>query len=413
MKSQKSKVKIQNYNSKVEIINYYNIYSNITKGLFSISRICCTKTFRFFRQSHKLRLLVLLTFAFCLLNSSPVLAQSIPTSANYKMINYGFGGGGTASSSSTNYSLFGTLGQVDQGSPSSANYFIGAGLEFTLQASVSAAPTFTNPSSWYNKLKLTINRGGNDPADYKYAIRVASGSGSFQYVQNDNTLGPDLGLEDWQTYASWGASSGFNIIGLYPGTTYTAQVAAKQGDFFTQFFWSPTALATTENSTLSFDIDISSSDTETSSPYTVAIGNLSPGSVTTAPNKVWVDIATNATNGGIIYILGTNTGLLSSTASYTISALSNDLTSVSEGYGAQNSTTTQVSGGPMQAIAPYNGASNNVGILDTAKRTIYDSSNTAVTGGRVSFLIKAKASNTTPAASDYADTITVLVTGSF
>ena len=164
-------------------------------------------------------------------------AQSIPTSTNYKMINYGFGGGGTASSSSTNYSLFGTLGQVDQGSPSSTNYFIGAGLEFAIQASVSAAPTFVNPSNWYNKLKLTINRGGNDPSDYKYAIRVASGSGQFQFVQNDNTLGPDLGLEDWQTYTTWGGASGFNIIGLYLSTTYTAQVAAKQGDFFTQFFW--------------------------------------------------------------------------------------------------------------------------------------------------------------------------------
>lgn len=339
--------------------------------------------------------------------------SSPPTSSNYKLMNYGFGGGGTASSSSTNYSLFGSLGQVDQGSPSSANYFIGAGLEFTLQASVSAAPTFVNQSNWYNKLKLTINRGGNDPTDYKYAIRVASGSGEFQFVQNDNTLGSDLGLEDWQTYTTWGGASGFNIIGLYPGTTYTAQVSAKQGDFFTQFMWSPTALAATNNSTLSFDIDISLSDSETSSPYTVAIGNLSPGSVTTAPEKVWVDIATNATNGGIIYVLGTNTGLLSSTASYTISAVSNNLTSISEGYGVQNSTTAEGSGGPMQAVSPYNGVSNNVGILDTAKRTIYDSSNAAVTGGRVSFQIKAKASSTTPSANDYADTITVLVTGNF
>lgn len=343
-----------------------------------------------------------------------IFAQSSPpTSNNYKLTDFGFGSGGTATSSSSNYSLFGTLGQVDQGSPSSANYFIGAGLEYTLQASVTAAPTFTNPSNWYNKLKLVINRGGADPTDYQYAIRISSGSGAFRYVQSDNTVGDTLGLEDWQTYTLWGGSTGTTIIGLYPGTTYKVQIASKQGQFFTQFLWSPTAIASTSNSTLSFDIDIAPSDQSTSPPYILSLGNLTPGAVTSANDKVWITLATNATNGGLIYILGTNTGLLSSSVGYTISAVSNDLSSVSEGYGAQNNSTSQSSGGPMEAISPYDGAGNNVGTLDTAKRTIYDSSGAPVTDGRVSFSIKARASNTTPSANDYADTLTVLATGSF
>src|SRR6266436_3424372 len=69
-----------------------------------------------------------------------------PASANYRMVDYGFGAGGTASSSSTNYSVFGTVGEVDNASPSSQNYRFGAGLTYTLIASVPAAPTFTNPS---------------------------------------------------------------------------------------------------------------------------------------------------------------------------------------------------------------------------------------------------------------------------
>lgn len=370
----------------------------------------------------KKRIFLFMFFVFFLLSSVYYLmtvapsaqAQSTPpTSGNYKLLDYGFGGGGTATSSSSNYSLFGTLGQVDQGSPSSSNYFIGAGLEYVLQASVSAAPTFTNPSNWYNKLKLVINRGGADPSDYQYAIRIASGSGSFQYVQNDNTVGNSLGLEDWQTYTQWGGASGTTIIGLYPGTTYTVQIASKQGQFFTQFLWSPTAIASTSNSTLSFDIDIAPIDQSTSPPYILTLGNLTPGAVTTASDKVWISLSTNATNGGLIYILGTNTGLLSNSASYTISAVSNDLSSVSEGYGAQNNSVSQTSGGPMEAITPYDGTGNNVGILDTAKRTIYDSSAAPVVNGRVSFTIKARASNTTPSANDYADTLTVLTTGSF
>lgn len=360
---------------------------------------------------------LLLSNVLCLLSVAPSsMAQAVPpTSNNYKLYDYGFGSGGTASSSSTNYSLFGTVGQVDQGSPSSANYFIGAGLEYTLQASTPAAPTFVNSSNWYNKLHLTINKGGLDPTDTTYAIRIASGSGNFQYVQSDNTVGDALGSEDWQPYSSWGGAFGFNIIGLYPGTTYTVQVTAKQGQFYTQFMWSPQATAATSNPTLSFDIDVAPTDQSTSPPYSVAIGNLTPGSVTTANDRVWVSISTNSTNGGLIYILGTNTGLLSNTASHTIGAVSNDLANagVTEGYGAQNNSATQTSGGPMEAISPYNGTGDTVGILDTAKRTIYDSSGAPVTNGRVSFTLKAKASSTTPAAADYSDVLTVLATGSF
>jgi hypothetical protein len=395
------------HNFKVQIINF-----KLNLIIFKIKTVNHSIKIK----NLKLKILLsLLSIVVCLVSNAPFsMAQSTPpSSGNYKLLDFGFGAGGTATSSSPNYSLFGTLGQVDQGSPSSANYFLGAGLEYTLQASVAAVPTFTNPSNWYNKLHLVINKGGKDPQDTEYAIRIASGSGQFQYVQNDNTVGDSLRNEDWQTYSSWGGGAGINIIGLYPGTTYTVQVAARQGQFFTQFLWSPAATASTDNSSLSFDIDVSPTDQSTNPPYTLAIGQLSPGTITTANDKIWVSLTTNATNGGLIYIEGTNTGLLSSTVSHTISAVSNDLTSVSEGYGAQNNSATQTSGGPMEAVSPYDQTGNTVGILDTAKRTIYDSSGAPVTSGRVSFQIKAKASNTTPSANDYADVITVLATGSF
>jgi len=365
-------------------------------------------------MKHKYILINSLILSLLIHFTSVAFAQNPPSSTNYKIVNYGFGGGGIASSSSTNYSLFGTLGQVDQGSPSSANYFIGAGLEFTLQASVPATPTFVNSSNWYNKLKLTINRGGNDPADYKYAIAIASGSGQFQYVQNDNTVGDALGLEDWQTYSSWGGASGTTIIGLYPGTLYTAKVAAKQGDFYTNLMWGPTAQATTENPTLIFDIDVSPTDSETAGPYTVNIGNLSPATVTAANDKVWVDLTTNANSGGVIYVQGTNTGLESQTALHTINTVpaKNDLGDALEGYGAQYNTLFATSGN-MEVVNPYDGTGTTVGVLDTAKRTMFDSTLAPVTGGRVSFTLKAKASNTTPSATDYADTLTVIATGNF
>ena len=359
-------------------------------------------------------LILSLATSFQLLAPSTAFGQSTPpTSGNYKLAEFGFGSGGTATSSSLNYSLLGTLGQVDQGSPSSSNYFLGAGLEFTLQASSPAAPTFVNPSNWYNKLSLTINRGGNDPDDTEYAIRIASGSGSFQYVQNDNTVENVLGDDDWQSYASWGGVSGTTIVGLYPGTLYTVQVAARQSDFFTQFMWGPTASASTDNSTLSFDIDISTSDSETAAPYILAVGNLTAGSVSTSTNKVWIDFATNANNGGFLSISGTNNGLQSTTVAHTINSQTADLTAQPSGYGARSNSATQTSGGPMTALTPFNGISDNVGALTSSRVYIYDTSEAPVVGGRVSFELKAKASNTTPSANDYTDTLTVLATGSF
>ncbi len=349
------------------------------------------------------------------INISQVFAQSTPpTSSNYKVLDFGFGAGGTASSSSNLYSLLGSLGQIDQGSPSSANYFLGAGLEYELTATAPAAPTFVNQSNNYNKLHLTINRGGNNPADYEYAIQIASGSGQIYYVQSDNTLSVNFTLTGWQTYASRGADSGFDIIGLDQGATYTARVAARQGPFYTQSDWGPySTSATTSSPTLSFDINIGTSDTPTSPPYTLNIGSLTPGSVGTSANRAWIDVSSNAANGVLISINGSNNGLLSTSTSSTISSATNDLTAQPAGYGAQSYSVSEGAGGPMQPVSPYDGSGNNVGVVDTSKRYMFNSSQAPVTNGSVGFQLKAKPSTTTPAANDYTDTLTIIATGSF
>jgi len=68
-----------------------------------------------------------------------------------------------------------------------------------------------------------------------------------------------------------------------------------------------------------------------------------------------------------------------------------DLGSASQGYGLIDNTVSQTSGGPMQKLSPYNGAADNVGLLDTTKRTIFDSSSQPVTNGQGVFNLKAKA----------------------
>lgn len=340
-------------------------------------------------------------------------AMAGPTSTNYELKDYTFGGGGTQDSSSTNYKIFGVAGETEFGKPGSANYKAGAGLIYTMQANLPPAPTFTNPANYYNKLNIVINQGGN-PSDAKYAIAISTDNFATEtkYVQNDNTVGATLGLEDWQTYSSWGGASGIDIIGLTPGTTYTVKVAAKRGNF-TETGFGPTTQASTVNASLTFDIDVAATDTETNPPFSVAIGELTPATVITASNKVWVDVDTNGTGGASIYVYDANAGLKSSNTNYTITAVSNNLAAISEGYGARGSTVAQTSGGPMRKVAPFDGTGDTVGILDSTKRIVFDSTNQPVTAGRVSFEIKAKAGVVAKAASDYADTLTVIASATF
>jgi hypothetical protein len=331
-----------------------------------------------------------------------------PQSTNYEIKEYGFGSGGTSGSDSTNYTIFGTSGETDASQVQSANFKTNGGLVFTMQANIPPAPTFTNPSNYYNKLHLVLSTG-NNPSDTTYAIAISADnfSSDTRYVQSDNTIGATLGSEDWQTYTTWGGASGFDIIGLQPDTTYTVKVTAEQGNF-TQSSWSATSQVATANVTLSFDIDTSSTDTETSAPYTVSMGNLTSGSVTTAPDYIWLDLSTNAEYGGHIYLYDSYTGLRSSSLNYTISSSSTNLAAAQEGYGIKVNTTSN-----LTAQSPYNGASDNVGVVDTTIREVFNSGNAPVSNGRGSLAVKAKISSTTPASNDYEDTITLVASGAF
>lgn len=334
----------------------------------------------------------------------------MPASTNYQLKDYGFGtGGGGASSGS--YALDGTTGEQSAGSLTGTNYDLGSGLLFTNQANVPAAPTFTNPNSYYNKLKIVLDTGGN-PSDTKFAIAISTDNFvTTNYVQSDHTVGAALGLEDYQTYTAWGGAGGALIIGLSPSTTYQVKVKAWQGEF-TETGYGPIATASTVSPQLSFDIDVSATDSDTNPPFATNFGNLFAGTVTDSPEKIWVDLDTNAESGGRIYVASSNAGLQSTVASYTISAVTGNLTALSEGYGAQGSTVSQGAGGPLSIATAYNLTSNNVAVTDSTIREIFATS-TPVTAGRGSFLLKAKSSAVTPAANDYRETLTVVASASF
>lgn len=344
------------------------------------------------------------------LSYSLFVLLALPASTNYQLKSFEFGGGG-ADLGSTNYALEGIFGETI-GEQASANYQAWPGLIFVQQANTPRAPTFENTGNWYNKLKITINTS-NNPSDASFAVAISDDNwATTNWVQDDNTVGSSLGIEDFQTYTNWGGASGEFIIGLSSSTTYKVRVKARQG-LYTESPLGPEASAATVSPSLSFDIDVSSVDEETSPPYQVDLGDLALGSVTTASDKIWIDLATNAEAGGYVYLYGQNSGLLSSTASYTISALTGNLASQTEGFGVRGDSVSESSGGPLALVSPYDGAADNVGTVDTTIREILSSSSNPITGGRSSILVKAKPSTVTPAAADYVDTITMIASSTF
>ncbi len=335
---------------------------------------------------------------------------ALPASTTYELKDYGMGSGGTANSTSTTYGMTGISGEQSAGKLSGTAYDLGSGMIFTNQANVPSAPTFTNPSNYYNKLLVTLAASQN-PSDATYAIAISSDNFvTTQYVQSDATVGTTLGIEDYQTYTAWGGTSGTLIIGLLPNTTYKVKVKAMQGSK-TETDYGPVATAATVGAKLSFDIDVAPTNVD-NTVSTTNFGTLSPGTVTNTPDNIWVDFDTNAENGGRVYIKSTNSGLKSTRATYTIASLSGNLASLQEGFGVQGVSATQTSGGPFTLMPSYTLSGDNVAISDATIREIFTAS-APVTAGRGAFLLKAKTSSVTPAASDYQDVLTVITSASF
>jgi hypothetical protein len=333
------------------------------------------------------------------------LLTVFPASTNFRLDSYGFGAGGEASMSSQTYSLEGIAGETSA-SQSSANYSVKSGLQYEQESNVPVV-TLSNDSNWYNKLNLVID-AQNNPADVKFAVAVSDDDwATTQWVQNDGTVGANLGFEDYQTYTEWGGVSGSNIIGLSPDTTYRARAKAVQG-FYTESALGPESSVATSPVTMAFDIDVSTSDSESSPPYDVSMGDLTIGGVTTASQKIWLDLSTNADSGGFIYIYDANGGLHSANTDYTITSATADLSGASEGFGVQAANVAN-----LIPQSPFNGSSEAVGVLSSTIRELFNSGGDPVSGGRGSLTLKVKTSNTTPASNDYSDTITIIASGDF
>lgn len=324
-----------------------------------------------------------------------------PSSTNFTLKSYDIGTGG-ATSSSTNYGLNSQTGEQSGDPANSTNYKVTSGLQNTQNANVPLAPTFTNPSSEYNRLNIVINTASN-PTDTKYQIAISSDNFvTTQYVQTDNTVGTTNTVGQYQTYASWGGATGVWIVGLTSNTTYQTKVRALQGNYTGSPF-GPIASAATVSSSITFTVATSLTGTP---PFAIGFSSLAAGSVVNSTSTADIGLSTNSMNGGVIYVKS-NGSLSSALAGTSITSVSADLDIAATGYGAQVSAVGQSSGGPFAATSPYNGVTNNVGALNSSLQGIV-STPTRITSGTASVILKAKAGSTTPSATDYSDTLTFI-----
>lgn len=329
----------------------------------------------------------------------------LPSTTNYQLNSYGFGSGGTGNSSTSNYSLEGLTGEATSQADSTSVYQLKPGYTQTQQANVPKV-TVTNPSNYYDKLHFVIDQQ-NNPTDALYALQVCVGSGfpcgSPLYVKADNTLGATLTTADYQLYVAWGGSGGGNIIGLSPGTTYYVRAKATQGKF-TESAYGPASNAATSAQQISFCLYTISCG----SGNTVSFSGLLAGTPANGSSNIGVNFSTNADSGGSIYIYSNNGALVSTThPGSPITSVTADLSSASQGFGARVASATS-----LTAVAPYDGSGSQVGGLATTIATILNAA-APVSGGTASIQLQAKVSNTTLAATDYSDIVTVIAAARF
>lgn len=176
---------------------------------------------------------------------------------------------------------------------------------------------------------------------------------------------------------------------------------------------------------LTFDIDASVADGETSAPYTVPLGVLSTSDIkasgtTDSIKMVILEADTNAGSGVVVTVANTNgaNGLVSnSVGGDNINSADGAMSAGTENYGLCVITST-LSG--FSRAAPYNSGScatnsntNDVQALTTSGENIVNSSSSPVYGAHAEVSVNAGVSSVTPAHTDYADTLTFIATSTF
>jgi hypothetical protein len=235
------------------------------------------------------------------------------------------------------------------------------------------------------------------------------------------------------TFASGAVAAGtlycFNFVGTSTLTTAAAAAASQAASVETQTAGSATvdhtdlALATITNDQIIVTAVVPPTFIFTLSGNTDTFSsNLDPASIKSTAGRT-VTITTNAKGGWIAWAKDSQQGLRSASAGYTIAAAGtvdatpSVLTAGTEGYVLESILTTDAAGGCTVAIDPeYNGGASGGGTPSANFQPVAACTGVSPAtsnGDVITLLERAAIAGSTPAGSDYTDTITVVGAGNF
>jgi hypothetical protein len=225
-------------------------------------------------------------------------------------------------------------------------------------------------------------------------------------------------------YTSIGNVTSYSYTGLAPGTYY---YVVQTLDAFGNVIGTSNEATATVSQVITFDLDTyatSTTNTKTSAPYSVGLGTLSTSQASNSDessiNAIWFDLTTNAGSGAIVSVSSANGALKSiSKPADNIPSSTGTMTPGVANYGLCDKRNDVNSSGTFNKISPFNGATcttghvNTIGAVTTTPQTIYNTAGAPLYSGRAEIMVNAENSITTPAHSDYSDTLNFIATSTF
>lgn len=297
---------------------------------------------------------------------------------------------------------------------SAANFDIGLGDSATCSTAtytdeiVAASPSATDWGVGVSGNVVTLSPETDDVLTAGFCFRVEMGTAATTGGTGSASTITNGALDDDDSIA---------IAGVF-GDTGTITVDIVDDDQVT--------VTANVNQSITFDLDTATTDTESATPYTVALGTVTASDTrvsgtTDSVNYIWLDLGTNASGGATVTVKNANggSGLVStSTPADNINSADGTMADGTENYGLCVVSVAQTTG-TLAKASPYdvggctgNTETNVVHGLTTTGENIVTS--TAPLGaGRASIAVNGAISTSTPAHADYTDTLTFVATATF
>lgn len=283
-------------------------------------------------------------------------------------------------------------------------------IKITLDAEWVSTTNFSTTASNY-----TVSTSGL-PA----GVTAMPGIATADQVSGNTIRFPITALTNSTTYGFFITNGGTGLItNPSASTTIIHTIFTRTGSDATTADTKDVAVPTISDDQIAVTASVAPTFTFAFANNSQALGTLTTGAVSSGTGT-GITITTNSASGWTAWVKSANSGLTSTNATYTIAttgtinAAPSSLSAGTEGYVLDADLTTDAAnGGTVTLDAEYNGADTSSGGTLSSTFQPFASSTGAANGDVITLIPRAAISGLTEAASDYADTLTVVGSGIF